>query len=712
MNGNWTFRMAEARHQALPESADARSSSPPGASPLPFADQRSFRELLEALPVAIYTTDAAGRITFFNRAATELAGREPVLGSDEWCVTWRLYNPDGSPLPHDQCPMAVALRENRPVRGAEAVAERPDGTRIHFMPYPTPLRDGQGRLIGAVNLLVDISDRKRTEEELRRFSERLEEKVTERTKELSGALAELRQSERRFRLLVQGVTDYAIFMLDPTGVVTNWNAGAERIKGYSSSEIIGKHFSVFYPEEDQRAGRPERALRHARKTGRFEGEGWRVRKDGTRFWAIAIVDAIHDENGALVGFAKITRDLTERREMEEQLRHALKMEAIGQLTGGVAHDFNNLLTAVMANIDFISAAAEKPSEAHDDRVKRHAAAAMRAANRGAILTHQLLAFARKQTLAPRPTNLNELVSGMSEMLLRTLGGTVRVELGLADGLWPTLIDPNQIESAILNLAINARDAMPDGGVLIIETANRRMGFLSRRQGLEPGDYVVVSVTDTGTGMTEEVRAKAFDPFFTTKDVGKGSGLGLSQVYGIARQSGGIAEIDSMPGRGTTVQLYLPRVRQAADAGGTTSEAREAHPNYSGLRVLVTDDDEQVRDVVVEALGESGCTVSAVSSGAAALDALRAAPFDLLVIDFAMPGMNGADTAALVRAERPEMPILFITGRADLPAVRAVNKAAVLQKPFVQAELFAKLRSILGQPADLPRNVVPIRREAR
>ena len=224
--------------------------------------------------------------------------------------------------------------------------------------------------------------------------------------------------------------------------------------------------------------------------------------------------------------------------------------------------------------------------------------------------------------------------------------------------------------------------------------------------------MVVSVTDTGTGMTDEVRTKAFDPFFTTKDVGKGSGLGLSQVYGIARQSGGIAEIESTAGRGTTVRLYLPRARQAVDAGAAASEPAAAAADYSGLRVLVTDDDEQVREVVVEALGDAGCVVSAVSSGPATLDALRAAPFDLLVIDFAMPGMNGADTAALIRAERPELPILFITGRADLPALRSVSKAMVLQKPFVAADLFAKLRSVLGHPADRPGNVVPLRRELR
>jgi CheY-like chemotaxis protein len=297
------------------------------------------------------------------------------------------------------------------------------------------------------------------------------------------------------------------------------------------------------------------------------------------------------------------------------------------------------------------------------------------------------------------------------MLRRTLGGTVRVELGLANGLWATLVDPNQIESALLNLAINARDAMPGGGVLAIETANRRMGFMNHRQRLEPGDYVVVTVTDTGSGMTEEIRTKAFDPFFTTKDVGKGSGLGLSQVYGIARQSGGIAEIESVVGRGTTVRIYLPRARQAADSSRSPGKVSATHPDLSGVCVLVVDDDDSVRDVVVEALGEAGCAVNAVSSGRAALEALRADRVDLAVIDFAMPGLNGADTAVLVRAQRPDLPIVFITGRADLPVLQSVGNSSVLQKPFVASDLFAKLRSVLHRSTSMPGNVVPLRRGA-
>jgi CheY-like chemotaxis protein len=261
------------------------------------------------------------------------------------------------------------------------------------------------------------------------------------------------------------------------------------------------------------------------------------------------------------------------------------------------------------------------------------------------------------------------------------------------------------------LAINARDAMPDGGSLIIETANRRTGFPNRRQGLEPGDYVVVAVTDTGTGMTEDVKAKAFDPFFTTKDVGKGSGLGLSQVYGIARQSGGIAELDSAVGRGTTVRIYLPRARSDARPRTLPSEEPTIPFDNPGIHVLLADDDEQVREVIAEALGDSGCTVTAVSSGPAVLEALRASAFEVVVIDFAMPGMNGADTAALVRSEHPGLPILFITGRSDLPALRGISGAAVLQKPFLTAELLAKLRGLLGSEINMAGNVVPLRREA-
>src|SRR4029077_10528970 len=273
--------------------------------PSPAFGDRQWRELLDALPAAIYTTDASGRITFFNAAAVEFSGRTPEIGSDQWCVTWRLYWPDGRPMAHDECPMARALKEDRPIRGQEAVAERPDGTRVPFMPYPTPLFDGVGRLVGAVNLLMDITDQKRAQAEAQRMRSLLEDRVEHRTQALSDTADRLNESEQTFQLLVQSVTDYAIFMLDAEGHVANWNPGAERIKGYTRAEIIGEHFSRFYTEEDRLAGVPAQALATARREGRFEQENWRIRKDGTRFWASVVIDAIYDQRGEVIGFAKV-----------------------------------------------------------------------------------------------------------------------------------------------------------------------------------------------------------------------------------------------------------------------------------------------------------------------------------------------------------------------------------------------------------------------
>jgi len=449
------------------------------------------------------------------------------------------------------------------------------------------------------------------------------------------------------------------------------------------------------------------------------------RSDGSRITVLADIAPLFDAAGALVGAIGGFQDITalkratpadggehrladddrqqHHRVVEAQLHQLQKMEAVGQLTGGIAHDFNNLLTAVMANIEMIAALSG------DSRIEYHAAAALRAVKRGADLTQQLLAFSRKQRLEAKPVDVNDLVHGMHDMLLRTLGGTVRVELALADGLWPALIDANQIETALLNLAINARDAMPEGGTLRIATANQRIR--SGRVGdVAPGEYVELAVRDSGTGMSPEVHARAFDPFFTTKEIGKGSGLGLSQVYGVAKQTGGGAEIESAPGSGTMVRLYLPRAATAPTAQREIPAPAAAAKSVSRReRVLVIDDDDDVREVLVLCLQCYGYEVVAEASGKAALEALKQGSFAAVVMDFAMPGMTGAELARLIKERWPDLPILFVTGYAETPTPFSADLAGevILQKPFQPATLEATLRPLIEGRAAAA-NVVRLR----
>ncbi|MBY6266303.1 PAS domain-containing sensor histidine kinase [Azospirillum sp. 412522] len=487
--------------------------------------------------------------------------------------------------------------------------------------------------------------------------------------------------ERQFRLLVQSVVDYAIFMLDPAGVVRSWNAGAARMKGYAADEIIGRHFSSFYTEEDRAAGMPQRALATALSEGKFEAEGWRLRKDGTRFWASVVIDPIHDETGVLRGFAKITRDITERRkaqqaldEAREALAQAQKMEAVGQLTGGVAHDFNNLLQAISSSLELI----EQRLSAGRTDVAPFTVTARAAVDRAATLTRRLLAFARRQPLKPERTDLNALVVGLWDLLGRSVGEEIRLERRLAEPLWPVHADVNQIESALLNLVINARDAMPDGGCVTVETGNASLGAgdLVAEPGVEPGDYAVLTVRDSGTGMPPDVLARVFEPFFTTKPIGQGTGLGLSQLYGFARQSEGFVRIDSAVGRGTAVHLHLPRDHAAIASTGQTEPAAvpAPAPGRPGRgTVLVVEDEDLVRMLLVEVLESDGYTTLEAADGTAALARLAAAegeaeagkgpPIDLLVTDVGLPGLNGRQLAEAARARYPDLKVLFLTGYA-------------------------------------------------
>jgi PAS domain S-box-containing protein len=544
----------------------------------------------------------------------------------------------------------------------------------------------------------EIAARTRAEQELQQLNQSLEERANQRARELAASLTRLEDTERRFRLLVESVTDYAIYMLDSEGHVVNWNPGAARAKGYSREEIIGRHFSTFYTPEDKAAEIPKLALRTARETGKFEAEGWRVRKDGSRFWASVIINAVKAPDGQILGFAKVTRDLTERRAADERARQAQKMEGVGQLTGGVAHDFNNLLTIIIGNLEALQRTVRRP-DLDVDRLERSVANAMRGARRAESLTQRLLAFSRQQPLDPKPIDLGRLVTGMSDLLRRTLGEQITIETVLSGNVWRALADPNQLELAILNLAVNARDAMPSGGKLTLETANVHLDdqYAASQAEVVPGQYVMLAVTDSGSGMTAEVMAKAFDPFFTTKDIGHGTGLGLSQVYGFIKQSRGHVKIYSEIGEGTTIKLYLPR----AHAVPAEAEVDVAQP-VAGSKdetILVVEDDPDVRAYSCETLAELGYTIVAAENGAAALRLLAANPkVRVLFSDIGLPGgMNGRQLSEEARKLRPDLKVLFTTGYARNAIVhdgRLDPGVELITKPFIQATLAEKLRDIL------------------
>jgi PAS domain S-box-containing protein len=551
------------------------------------------------------------------------------------------------------------------------------------------------------DLSREVRGRRRAETELRELNNTLEQRIEARTQEISDVFLKLFESERQFRNLVESVTDYAIFMLDPSGMVISWNAGAERIKGYTADEMIGEHFSIFYTEEDRRNGVPEQALTTARRAGRIAMEGWRVRKGGDRFWANIIINEVHNEVGEAVGFAKVTRDLTERRTIEEQLRQVQKMEAIGQLTGGIAHDFNNLLTVISGNIETV----QRRISRTDMGLYRFLEAASRAVERASTLTHRLLAYSRRQPLDPRPVELNRLIVGMSDLLGRTLGAHITIESVLAGGLWRIASDPNQVENAILNLAVNARDAMPDGGKLTLETANTHLddAYASANAEVTAGQYVMLAVSDTGIGMTHDVVEKAFEPFFTTKEIGAGTGLGLSQVYGFIKQSGGHIKIYSEAGEGTTVRLYLPRLRDQPGIAYEPIPAAE-QPALGGREtILVVEDNDAVRAYTTDILRELGYEVLEAAEGDAALSLIASEPqIELLFTDVGLPGpFNGRQLADQARNLRGDLKVLFTTGYAQNAIIhqgRLDPGVQLIVKPFNFAGLAAKIRQMFDDRA--------------
>jgi PAS domain S-box-containing protein len=506
------------------------------------------------------------------------------------------------------------------------------------------------------------------------------------------ATERLRTSEEQFRLLVAGVTDYALYMLDPTGVVASWNAGAERAKGYKAEEIIGQHFSRFYTPEDRATNLPQRALSIAAKTGKFEAEGQRMRKDGTRFWAHVVIDAIRDDNGELIGFAKITRDITERRQAEEaldraqqQLAQSQKMEALGQLTGGVAHDFNNLLMIVSGHTQALLGRLTDPKNI------RALQAIQTAASRGETLTRQLLTFSRRQSMNPRTVDLGKTVAAFHDVLAGSARGDHELKVDIAAEVWPIAIDIPELELALVNLVVNARDAMPQGGTIILSATNVTLSGRETAEGLA-GEFVALNVIDTGTGIAPDVIGKVFEPFFTTKGPDRGTGLGMSQAYGFARQSGGSIAVASELGKGTTVTIYLPRsAERTADI--VTAERPDLTPGH-GETVLVVEDNPEVKSVATAMLEQLNYRIIAVDSADGAFTVLRSGqPVDLVFTDVMLPGdLDGVALAQAIRSRHPSLPILLTSGYAK--ALGAQHGLPILRKPYQLATLSQAVRDNL------------------
>ena len=650
-----------------------RSSRPP-ADDL-FSPENRFRLLVEAVvDYAMFLLDTEGRIRSWNSGAARVKGytEAEILGR-HFSI---FYTPEDQAAAEPQRALETAAREGRYEKIGWRVKK--NGQRFLANVVIDAVRDGNGGLVGFAKITRDISERAVAEEALR-------------------------ESEQRFEILVRGVTDYAIYMLDRAGRITNWNAGGERIKGYSEEEVLGRSFAMFYTEEDRAAGEPQRALETAAREGRFERENWRVRKDGTRFWAHVVIDPIYDKAGKLVGYAKITRDMTERRAAQEALEQtraafvqSQKMEAVGQLTGGVAHDFNNLLTVITNALDLLS----RP-KIDDSQHRRIIETAQRAAARGALLTQQLLAFSRRQPLRPQPHRLSDLIGGFEAVLRRACGELIELDLDLTDGPPAINVDGPQFEAALLNLVVNARDAMPRGGTITIKTSVEDIGAARAptMSGVAPGRYALITVQDTGEGMSPETRSRAFEPFFTTKEVGKGSGLGLSQVYGFVTQSGGHVEIDSTVGAGTSIRIYLPAVSHATTGAGEA--VTEAYPVQSAGTVLIVEDDPEVLQVAVETLKALGYNVVTASDGPSALNRLQrnARQIDVLFTDVVMPkGMSGIELARQARELRPDLHILLASGypTSALSADHGLtDEFTFLSKPYRWSDLSERIRAMRG-----------------
>src|SRR6202140_4334605 len=634
-----------------------------------FRNRRSPEDLLiHGLPLDAANEsheDWVRRIHPEDREATEKKFRDAVAGGvRDYSVQYRIIRPS-------------------------------DGETRWISVKSTIERDDQGKAIRLVGAHTDVTEQVMAEQALRQSEER-HRKLADQLAELNATLAQRVEEKTRERDRIWNVSQDLLVVADRKGVWQTVNPAWTRTLGWSEAELLNRTSEWLEHPDDGGITRAQvKKLGAGETTVKFES---RLRhKDGSYLWLswTGVSDKHH--NYAVARDVTAEKAAAERlRATEEALLQSQKMEAVGQLTGGIAHDFNNLLTGIVGSLDLLQT---RLSQGRTDNATRYINAAMTSANRAAALTHRLLAFARRQPLIPKNVDVNQLVVSLEDLLRRTIGETIDLQITAPDDLWCTLCDPNQLESALLNLAINARDAMPDGGRLAISTANARIGSVTAETpALSPGDYICIGVSDTGVGMSAEVAARAFDPFFTTKPIGQGTGLGLSMIYGFARHSNGHVTSHGRLGEVTSVRLYLPRHDGAAAVPDAVAAAATRHAS-AGEIVLVVEDEPVVRGVILEMLAEQGYRTLEAIDGPSGLRILRTkARVDLLVTDVGLPGMNGRQLADLARETRPGLKILFITGYAESVAISdgfLESGMEMITKPFELDNLTRRIRAMIS-----------------
>jgi len=637
------------------------------------------RDFIETLPDAIVAVDRDGAILQVNSQLEEIFGytRNQLLGKRiEMLVPERLRHTHDS---HRET-FAEKPKMRRMGAGLDLFGRRRDGSEFPVEISLSPVVVDGGMIV--LSAIRDITDRKRIEQELRRAHEELSQRTAEQIGEYRARLASIIDS-----------SEDAILAKGLDGTITAWNRGAEKIYGYSAAEAVGKHISIIVPKD-----RPNEIPEILHKIARGESiehyESLRITKDGRQLNVSISVSPLHDASGEIIGASAIARDITAQRKTEDQLRQAQKMEAVGRLAGGVAHDFNNVLGIINACTEFLRDRIDSASEpfTYVENIKK-------AADRGAALTRQLLAFSRKQVVKPVILDLNDRLKEISKLLRPLMGDDIEIAIVPRAQSAVVEADPGQLDQIVMNLAVNARDAMSRGGRFILETdvVEFDQHFADLHQPLLPGKYVMLAVSDNGSGMDREVMSRIFEPFFTTKEQGKGTGLGLSTVYGIAKQSGGHVWVYSEPGRGTTFKVYLPSAEHKLGSGSSSLEETAA-PKQKQARILLVEDDDIMRSLTKKMLQENGYTVTEANNGQAAIEWAQSNSehVDLLLTDVVMPSVSGPELAERLATTHPRLKVVYMSGYTGelMEASERLKHGILIEKPFTRTALLNTLHKIL------------------